>query len=311
MENNGISPDVYFKKFHLPVSEPDDPHALIPEKPFWQLINQVSIAEMIPDFGMQVAQARPWYEVETLKPLLAGRQPLGKVLELFCSAAGNQSNTSGFKLSFENDLCWFESHGEVLIKNDIQMENYRITSMIELVQLAAGRNWKPLVVRLMMDDNKVIHKNKLLEDCDLIFSQSRTAISLPVGLLHANVSVNPGTIKTTALDSIHDKSDFLAALKAIISQYIHEHDLSIEMIAEICGCTTRKLQRLLKEYEISYTEILNEARMNYAMTNLEYSNLTITEIAYKLGYNDAAHFTRAFKRWTGMTPSQYRKQKAN
>ena len=310
MENNGVSAEKYFRKVRLPTSELNDPDALIPEKPFWRLINQVAIAEMIPDFGMQVAQAKPWYRTETLQPLLHGKQPLAKVLEKFCDAASSQSNTTAFKLRMEGDLCWFEHHSAILVKNDIQMENYRLTNMIELVQLAAGRNWKPVSIRLRMDDNKVIRQNLLLEGCAPAFSQERTAIAMPIGLLNANVSIQPAgsDIIKVPLDDIHEKSKFIAALKTIVSQYILEKDLSIETIAELAGCTTRTLQRRLKEYEISYTDLLNEARMQYACSNLKLTGIKITEISQQLGYNDTAHFTRAFKRWTGMTPSVYRKK---
>ena len=131
---------------------------------------------------------------------------------------------------------------------------------------------------------------------------------MPDGLLNANVNILPaGTnISNEPLEEMHDKSEFIASLKTIISQYILEKELSIDTIAELAGCTTRTLQRRLKEYEISYTDFLNEARMQYACTNLKLTNMKITEIAQQLGYNDTAHFTRAFKRWTGMTPSKYR-----
>jgi AraC-like DNA-binding protein len=309
MESNGISADVYFRKFRLPASEIEDPAALIPEKPFWQLINQVAIAEMIPDFGMQVAQAMPWSEIDTLKPLLAGRRPLKQVLETFCAAAGKQSNTSGFKLRLGNDICWFESRGQVLVSNDIQMESYRVTSMIELVQLAAGINWRPLTVHLTMDENRVIYRNHLLEGCAVVFSRPRTAIAMPAGLLNANVSLNPDLAGNglKPIEEIHDKSEFMEALRTVIGQYVQEDNLSVGMIAELTGCSTRTLQRLLKQYDVSYKNLLNEARKNFAMANLEHSRLPITDIAHKLGYTDAGHFTRAFRRWTGMTPTQYRK----
>ncbi len=312
MENNGLSPESYFRKFRLPVSNLDDPNALIPEKPFWQLINQVAIAEMIPDFGMQVAQAKPWYDIETLRPLLEGRQPLTRVLKTFCDAAKKQSNISDFKCRFESDRCWFENHGDILVRSDIQMESYRVTSMIEIIQLAAGKNWRPDLVHLMMDANKVIHKNALLSSCELTFSQPRTAIAFNAGLLNANVSIKPGLNPTgyRQLEDIQDKSEFLTALKTIIDRYVTEKDLSIEVIADLAGCTTRTLQRLLKQHEISYTDLLNQGRMNYAITNIRLSGMTITEIANQLGYNDTAHFTRAFKRWTGVTPSAYRKNVA-
>ena len=160
MENNGVSTDTYFKKFRLPLAVLDDPESLIPEKPFWRLINQVAIAEMIPDFGMQVAQAKPWYRIDSLQPLLHNKRSLRALLNTFCDLASSQSNVSDFNIRIEGEVCWFENHGQLLVSNDIQMELYRVTSMIELVQLATGKNWKPVVAHLMMDRNKVVKKKQ-------------------------------------------------------------------------------------------------------------------------------------------------------
>lgn len=315
MENNGVSADQYFKKFRLPLAEFDDPESLIPEKPFWRLINQVSIAEMIPDFGMQVAQAKPWYKVDSLQPLLHNKRSLRALLNTFCELASSQSNVSDFNICIEGDVCWFENHGQLLIRSDIQMELYRVTSMIELVQLATGKNWNPAVAHLMMDRNKVVKKNNILDGCELVFSQKQTAIAFPAGLLDATISTAPDNStanrydmdETRIVNTIQDKSELVNALREVISHYITEDDLSIEVIADVAGLSTRSLQRTMKKYDLSYNDLLNEARHQYAVTKLNDPATKITDIAYQLGYNDAAHFTRAFKRWTGMAPSVYRK----
>ncbi len=314
MENNGVDTDQYFKKFHLPLSDLVDPETLVPEKPFWRLINQVAIAEMIPDFGMQVAQVKPWYSNESLQPLLHDKQSLKALLNTFCDIASSQSNVSDFNIHIDDEVCWFENLGQLQVSNDIQMELYRVTSMIELVQLAAGKNWKPAVVQLMMDGNKVAGKNRILDGCELVFSQKQTAIAFPAGLLDATISAAParspstssGSHETHALNNIEDKSELVNALREVIKLYITEDDLSIEVIADIAGQSTRSLQRLMKKYNISYNNLLNEARQQYAIEKLNEPASKITDIAYQLGYNDAAHFTRAFKRWTGMSPSKYR-----
>jgi AraC-like DNA-binding protein len=69
----------------------------------------------------------------------------------------------------------------------------------------------------------------------------------------------------------------------------------------------KHLQRMMKEHGLGYSELLNEARQHYALEKLKSPSIKISDIAFQLGYRDAAHFTRAFKRWTGMTPSQYSK----
>jgi AraC-like DNA-binding protein len=316
MEKNGIDADRYFRKFRLPQTGAFDTEALVPEKPFWRLINQVAIAELIPDFGMQVAQAIPWYEIDTLKKYLQDRHTLQELLETFCSLASGQSNTSGFSVRIDGTTCWFENVGKVLVNHDIQMELYRVTSMIELVQLATGKNWKPAVVSLMMDRNQVVQKNRILDDCVLMFSQPKTAIAFPAGLLDATIKVSSQkvpslatrTIETPPLDSIKDKNELASALREIIALYVTEDDLSIEVIADIVGLSTRSLQRLMKKHDLSYHDLLNEARQHYALEKLNIPSIKIADIAYQLGYKDAAHFTRAFKRWTGKSPSQYRQK---
>jgi AraC-like DNA-binding protein len=195
------------------------------------------------------------------------------------------------------------------------MELYRVTSMIELVQLATGKNWRPAVIHLVMDRNKVVGKNRILDDCVLMFSQQQTAIAFPAGLLDATISTPPDKLSAArhnmneprALDHIHDKSELLNAMRELVSLYITEDDLSIEVIADLAGLSTRSLQRIMQKHNLSYNDLLNEARRQYAVEKLNTPSIKISDIAYQLGYNDAAHFTRAFKRWTGMTPSEYRK----
>jgi AraC-like DNA-binding protein len=314
MEKNGIDADRYFRKFRLPQTGAFDPEALVPEKPFWRLINQVAIAELVPDFGMQVAQAVPWYEIDTLKMYLQVRHTLKALLNTFCDLSSGQSNTSGFSIRIDGTTCWFENVGEVLVNHDIQMELYRVSSMIELVQLATGRNWKPAVVSLMMDRNQVVRKNRILDGCVMMFSQPKTAIAFPTGLLDATINVfsqrGPSTTtrkaETLPLHDIQDKNELASALREIIALYVTEDDLSIEVIADIAGLSTRSLQRMLKKHSLSYNGLLNEARQQFAMEKLNTPSIMIADIAYQLGYKDAAHFTRAFKRWTGKSPSEYR-----
>ena len=53
---------------------------------------------------------------------------------------------------------------------------------------------------------------------------------------------------------------------------------------------------------------INQAKFDHAKEKLRNSQMPITEIAESLGYSDAAHFTRAFHRWSGVSPSVFRKK---
>ena len=70
----------------------------------------------------------------------------------------------------------------------------------------------------------------------------------------------------------------------------------------------RTFQRRLDELNCNYTQVLEKVQLQEAQYYLEQTDVTITTIAVGLGYSDVAHFSRAFKRLSGMTASQYRKK---
>ncbi|HMJ56901.1 MAG TPA: AraC family transcriptional regulator [Polyangiaceae bacterium] len=77
-------------------------------------------------------------------------------------------------------------------------------------------------------------------------------------------------------------------------------------IAKGMHMSVRTLKRKLEADGTSYSELLDEQRRGKAMLLLRREDLAIEEIADRLGYSDAANFTRAFRRWTGITPKAFR-----
>lgn len=98
-------------------------------------------------------------------------------------------------------------------------------------------------------------------------------------------------------------------LREVLSARVLGGDTRMEVVARHLGITPRTLQRRLAEAETSYQEMLDEARKVAAIEYISSSTLSISEIAYLLGYSDSAAFSRAFKRWTGMTPQVFRGQR--
>ncbi|MGJ8686611.1 MAG: helix-turn-helix domain-containing protein, partial [Spongiibacteraceae bacterium] len=84
---------------------------------------------------------------------------------------------------------------------------------------------------------------------------------------------------------------------------------SQEKVANILNVSMRNLQRKLGALDMPYKDILNKARRDLALSYIADSNYSISEITYLLGFSDTSSFTRAFKRWTGMSPSDYRNKK--
>ena len=77
-------------------------------------------------------------------------------------------------------------------------------------------------------------------------------------------------------------------------------------LAQKLHMSARTLRRRLQSQGVTYKQLLEEARRRDAIMMLEKQELEIQKIALLLGYNDPANFTRAFRHWTGKSPSNYR-----
>ena len=81
-------------------------------------------------------------------------------------------------------------------------------------------------------------------------------------------------------------------------------DPSLERVADQLSLTPRTLQRKLQELGTSHNEILDHMRRQLALRERE---MAICEVAYLLSFSESSSFHRAFKRWTGLTPKEFRK----
>ena len=73
--------------------------------------------------------------------------------------------------------------------------------------------------------------------------------------------------------------------------------------AQRLNMSVRTLQRKLKQEDTTFKKVLDETRRELSLSYIKDKHTPIKEITYLLGYSDPANFSRAFKRWTGMSPS--------
>lgn len=94
-------------------------------------------------------------------------------------------------------------------------------------------------------------------------------------------------------------------VKTILLSALDQQLPSIDQTAEQLQCSTRTLQRRLREEGTSFQNILEDIRRELAIRFVKKRQNKLTEIASFLGYSDPRVFRRAFKRWTGFTPTAY------
>jgi|GEM_PF-1146143 len=105
-----------------------------------------------------------------------------------------------------------------------------------------------------------------------------------------------------------DHDDIVTQVKRIISGY-DTHFPALPEIAKSLGKSERTLGRKLSEAGVSYREILDELKKKRALDMLALQDMSVGALTLALDYTEPASFLRAFKRWTGLTPKQYLKQR--
>ena len=105
-----------------------------------------------------------------------------------------------------------------------------------------------------------------------------------------------------------ESMDIRSQVEPLIRRSLQSQRYQIDRVAKHLFLHPRTLQRKLKDAGMNYSKIVEDIRKDVATERLKNSNITIMQLSDYLGYNDNTAFTRAFKKWFGETPVQWRKK---
>ena len=111
------------------------------------------------------------------------------------------------------------------------------------------------------------------------------------------------------LSELEVDDTYAARVRSALIELLPAGEGSIDDVSSKLGCSTRTLQRKLKEEATTFQKQLNHTRELLARHYLKNTDMCSDDIAYLLGYQDLNSFVRAFHIWTGITISEYKKRK--
>ena len=144
------------------------------------------------------------------------------------------------------------------------------------------------------------------------FGADKTAVHVDASDLDAPLSGSNATLAfhndqlAAAILADLKKHDLRARVYARLIEFLPAGDCSREKVAHSLNMSESAFQKKLKSEGTSYQEVLDETRAELARHYLGKSSLSISEIAFLLGFTDSSNFSRAFKRWTDCSPTEYR-----
>ena len=145
------------------------------------------------------------------------------------------------------------------------------------------------------------------------FSQAEDALVFPMSILKSRLSMADNFSVQQAVQACDRSLKLIDQRRSIVERvqellYSHDHVPLLNEAASQLNVSVRSLSRQLAASDTSYQALVDDYRLERSCQLLQSGHVSIMEIGYQLGYKNATSFCRAFKQWTNMTPSEYRRQ---
>ncbi|MEP4076289.1 AraC family transcriptional regulator ligand-binding domain-containing protein [Haloferula sp.] len=311
----GISLSPYCDSAQIELSQVNSGEGWITKHQLYLFLDSLAKGENMPEVGFVVGEIITPDCLGDLGKAMAQAETLGGVIRTFCELINRhvEGNECRLEEGDDGEIWFFNTKSQSPDPGRLIADHAGLMSMINLARLIGGREWYPSKACLQTPATSVYRKVEGLRTCELKFDQEAAGFSFPAQwLLRSTKTSMPQSVSAHRSDGLLQEGEPVAAkLELLLKEIIGVGGIcpTIKLMSELCDTSARTLHRQLKSSGSSYQEILDRVRYQQACDELTGSEISIKELAYKLGYSGSNNFVRAFKRLSGTTPAHYRDQK--
>jgi AraC-like DNA-binding protein len=297
----------------MPAALLDEPENLISIHLAHRFIEAAAASQGLADLGVLLGARTSAFDVPMMGPLLKRSITVYDYLQTGSRVIGALSTGERFWLTLENDEVRFHHYvpgryGPGRCHEDL----YCLVVTINMLRRFVGdAGWSPREVAVIAEDRAFLGDASAFGDAEIRLGQGHSSFTMPASLLRQPIRSEPSGVascgtEVTGFAASALPVDFLESIDALVTSLLLAESLDEKLVAEAAGVSMRTLQRRLRNNGLSYTDIVQHARLRLARNWLARTSMSVHDIAATLGYADPANFTRAFRRLTGTSPRQYR-----
>ena len=193
-----------------------------------------------------------------------------------------------------------------------------MAGILNTLRIMAGSHWVPREVQFAHDATGTLTEYQSVFGAPVIFGCTRNALVIEREFLKSTVpAADPRLygILSRYLDDVLDRmprqDGFVASIRKAIAESLKDGTPKLAGVAKSIATSPRTLQRRLEKHGIDFKKLVHDTRRQFAREYLRDPDTSLTQIAFLLGYSEVSAFNRAFKRWTGSTPLDYRRKKSH
>jgi AraC-like DNA-binding protein len=191
-------------------------------------------------------------------------------------------------------------------------------SNVATLRQMLGPDFAPLDVEIEMPAPEAVDRRACEQAlrCPMRFVAERSAVVLDPAVLGERVRGADPVLEAAVMKyaaELLDRPDpegadaIRSRLRRHLVGNMQAGHTALQLAARQLGMTSRTLQRRLRDEGTSFHAVLDDVRRDVALTQMRARRQSIDELAFVLGFEKSSSFHRAFKRWTGQTPGEFRR----
>ncbi len=315
LEQAGIELAPLLWKARLSVQQIDDRGARLKVQSQIAFLDLAADALHDPLLGFHLAKNFDLREVGLLHYVSASSETVGEALRRMArySRMANEGVSLG-SADRDDDMAIVVSYVGVARHSDRHQIEFWVTAVMRTIRELTGRHVVPNAVKLVHHRHEGVSEINEFLGTTAVFGAAVDEIALPravkdMPVVSADAYLNELLIaycEEALARRAPDRGVMPSDIENAIASLLPHGAARVDDVARKLAMSRRTLARRLAAEGLTFGKVLNRLRFDLAQRHIRDSALSISEIAWLLGYREVSAFTHAFKRWTGKTPREAR-----
>jgi len=308
----GLDPDPIIKAAGLDPRLFEDGTSMIPHQALGQLCALSVSRTQCRHFGLLVGQRATILSLGLVGRLMLHSETLGAALRGLVADLSVQDRIVVPTLEVEGDTAIFSyAVYQPGMESADQITDGAIACTVNAIRALLGADWAPMEVLLPRGQPADTEPYRRHFRAPVRFDHEMAALVLPRRCLELRIAGADPLLRAMLEERIKQLKDaqgseFLDDIRRLLRMRLTSNHHSADDIAGLLAMHRRTLSRRLHDGGIGYRAITNEVRFEIARQLLGDTEVPLAQIAAALDYSEASAFTRAFRRWSGETPTAWR-----
>ena len=293
----------------------NDPDGRVPTSVAMALLARAAEQTGDTNLGLHLAQRAELGSFDVHFYAMASSSTLGEAFERLCRYQRLIHETSRVELEVRDERAVLRHQlagGKAVPR---QTAEFLLTAWVRAGRVVAGVDWVPLKVHFAHPAPPDSSEHTRFFRADVHFLMGENALLLSTALLRTPcVRADPALVAVLdryaadRLEQAPRTSSIADRVRSVLADELRGGEPTAARLAARLKMSVRSLNRFLAAEGTSYRELLDALRRELAARHLAGEHVSIAEVGFLLGFSELSSFHRAFKRWTGRTPAEFRQE---